>query len=125
MREMGRTILLTTHYLAEADALAERIVVIDRGRVIAEGSPSEIKGRATGRTIRFHSSATQERIRMLRPGLTVRRNGDLYEILTDAAEDVTRQLLTELGDMTALEITSAGLEDAFMALTNHEEERVA
>ena len=47
LREMGRTILLTTHYLAEADALADRIVVIDHGRVIAEGSPSQIKGSST------------------------------------------------------------------------------
>ena len=47
MRQTGCTILLTTHYLAEADALADRIAVIDRGRVIAEGSPSLIKGHGT------------------------------------------------------------------------------
>jgi ABC-2 type transport system ATP-binding protein len=46
LRETGRTVLLTTHYLAEADALADRLVVIDRGRILAEGTPVEIKGNA-------------------------------------------------------------------------------
>ena len=48
----GRGVVLTTHYLEEADALADRIVVLDRGRVIAEGTPSEIKSLVPGRRIR-------------------------------------------------------------------------
>src|SRR6187549_1984708 len=48
----GRSVLLTTHYLEEADALADRIVLIDRGRVIAEGTPAEIKARAANRKVR-------------------------------------------------------------------------
>jgi ABC-2 type transport system ATP-binding protein len=125
MRAIGRTILLTTHYLAEADALADRITVIERGRVIAEGTPSEIKGRATGRKIRFRCSASVEPLATIRPTLTILRSGDLYEIVTDTAEDVTRDLLAVVSDVTELEITGAGLEEAFVAMTRHEQERVA
>src|ERR1043165_6770127 len=52
----GRSVLLTTHYLAEADALADRIVVIDRGRIVAGGTPQAIKARAAGRKVRCHTS---------------------------------------------------------------------
>ncbi|MDQ2741930.1 MAG: ABC transporter ATP-binding protein, partial [Chloroflexota bacterium] len=55
MVEQGKTLVLTTHYLEEADALADRIVVIDHGKVIAEGSPAAIKGRLGGKTVRFHA----------------------------------------------------------------------
>ena len=48
----GKSVLLTTHYLAEAEALADRVIVIDRGRIIAEGTPDEIKSRAAGKRIR-------------------------------------------------------------------------
>src|SRR5438067_1231405 len=51
----GRTIILTTHYLEEADQLAERIVVIDRGVVIADASPVEIKSRVAGKRVSFQS----------------------------------------------------------------------
>ena len=54
--DRGRSVLLTTHYLQEADSLADRIVVIDRGRIIAEGTPAEIKGRASGKRIRCSTS---------------------------------------------------------------------
>ena len=125
MRDSGRSILLTTHYLAEADELADRIAVIDRGALVAEGSPAQIKGRASTRRIRFRSTATEERIRSVYPNLTLRSTAGSFEILTDAAEEVTRALLTGLADVSDLEISGAGLEEAFIALTNHEEERVA
>ena len=57
----GRSILLTTHYLEEADALATRIVVLNRGRVIADGSPAAIKGQAAGRQVRCRTRLSAER----------------------------------------------------------------
>ena len=54
----GRSVLLTTHDLAEADALADRIVVLFAGRIVAEGSAAEIKARAGGSTVRCTSGLT-------------------------------------------------------------------
>ena len=51
------TVLLTTHYLEEAEALAERVAVIDRGRLVAEGTPAEITGRIALRRVRFKATA--------------------------------------------------------------------
>ena len=51
LRDLGTTILLTTHYLDEAEHLADRVVVIDRGRVVAEGTPAELAARAGSRTV--------------------------------------------------------------------------
>jgi ABC-2 type transport system ATP-binding protein len=53
----GTTVLLTTQYLEEADRLAHRVVVLDRGRVVAEGSPAELKGRLGGNVVEMHVSA--------------------------------------------------------------------
>ena len=68
IREMisrGKTVLLTTHYLEEADALADRIVVINRGKVIAEGSPADIKRQTAGRRIRCVSSLDVAAVRRM------------------------------------------------------------
>src|SRR5438874_939921 len=54
----GKSVLLTTHYLEEADALADRVVVIDRGSIIAEGSPAQIKSRAAGKRVRVRTQLT-------------------------------------------------------------------
>ena len=68
----GKTVLLTTHYLDEADALADRVVVINKGCVIAEGSPSEIKAHSGGKTIRCVSRLRLETIRRI-PGVAAVR----------------------------------------------------
>src|SRR5437868_2969698 len=63
--DRGRSILLTTHYLGEADALADRIVVIDRGSVVVEGTPGDIKSRAAGKRIRCMTSVAPKAIESL------------------------------------------------------------
>src|SRR6266849_6209300 len=57
----GRTIVLTTHYLEEADQLAERVIVIDRGLVIADAPPAVIKSRVAGKRVRFSAPAVKEK----------------------------------------------------------------
>src|ERR1700693_4478800 len=57
---IGRTVVLTTHYLEEADQLAKRIIVIDRGLVIADASPQEIKARVAGKRVRFTAPAVTD-----------------------------------------------------------------
>ena len=56
----GKTVLLTTHYLEEADALAHRIVVINKGKIVSEGTPAEIKSVSAGRKIRCRTRLTAE-----------------------------------------------------------------
>ena len=64
----GKTVLLTTHYLNEADALADRILVLDKGAIMAEGTPAEIKARAMGKQIRCTSRLSLEEVRQIRRG---------------------------------------------------------
>jgi len=112
-----RTVVLTTHYLEEADALADRIVVLDDGRIIAEGTPAAIKSRAAAKRVHAVTRiepATLERL----PGVArVRRVGAATEILTADAEATTRFLMEHDATMHGLEVTGAGLEEAFLALT--------
>jgi ABC-2 type transport system ATP-binding protein len=117
----GRSVLLTTHYLEEADALADRIVLINRGRIIAEGTPAEIKARAAGRKVRCRTSLPLEQIAAL-PGVHgARRDGELTELFAADAEPLVRELLTRDPGLSALEVRGADLEEAFLALTGAEE----
>jgi ABC-2 type transport system ATP-binding protein len=118
----GRTVLLTTHYLEEADALADRIVLLDRGRIVAEGTPAEIKARVLGKRIRCRTQLTTAELAAL-PGVRdVRRLGDEIEIAAAAAEPVVRLLLARDPDLSALDVRGAGLEEAFLALTGNEDQ---
>ncbi len=121
----GRGIVLTTHYLEEADALADRIVVLDRGRLIAEGSPSEIKAWVPGRRIRVRSTMSVTEAGAL-PGVQrASRDGAWLELLTATAEPALRELMARdpaLADLTVLE---ASLEEAFLALTTTPKEAAA
>ena len=111
----GRTVVLTTHYLEEADALADRIVVIDHGRIIAEGTPSAVKAQTAGRKIRVVTKLSAAFVEAL-PGVTsARRDGAVFEILATEAESVVLELLQNDPSLSGLEVVSAGLEDAFFS----------
>jgi ABC-2 type transport system ATP-binding protein len=114
----GKTVLLTTHYLEEADALADRVVVINRGEIIAEGTPAEIKASTAGRRIRCLSSLDIETVRALPGVIEVRRDREALEIRTASAEPILRELLMRDLELSGIEVSSAGLEEAFLALTN-------
>jgi ABC-2 type transport system ATP-binding protein len=113
----GKSVLLTTHYLEEADALASRVVVIDKGRVIREGTPSEIKHGVSGRRIRCVTRLDSEQVRALPSVLSVQGDRDALVIYADRPEDVVRRLLLEDDSLHGLEVSAAPLEDAFLALT--------
>jgi ABC-2 type transport system ATP-binding protein len=113
----GRSVLLTTHYLEEADALADRVVVIHHGRVLAEGRPREIKARTAGRRIRCVTRLRPEQIEPW-PGVGAARwDGPVVEVLASEAEPVVRELLARDPGLTGLEVAPASLEEAFLALT--------
>ena len=114
----GRSIVLTTHYLEEADALADRVVMMNKGVVVADGAPHEVKALAASRRIRCVTSLESGRLAAL-PGVqSLRSDGAAVELLTNDAEHVTRQLLLADPMLTGLEVTGAGLEEAFLTLTS-------
>jgi len=112
-----KTVLLTTHYLQEADALADRVAVINKGEIIAQGTPAEIKAHTAGKRIRCITSLTIEALRRI-PGVTeVKEDREAVELHTGEAESVLRELLARDAKLAGLEVTAAGLEEAFLALT--------
>jgi ABC-2 type transport system ATP-binding protein len=113
----GKSVLLTTHYLEEADALADRVIVIDRGTIIAEGTPEQIKQRAAGKRIRCRTALSVDDVRAMPFVSTAETDGDALVIGTPASDIVIRELLARDPGLSDLEITSAGLEEAFLALT--------
>jgi ABC-2 type transport system ATP-binding protein len=113
----GKTILLTTHYLQEADALADRIAVIHQGEIIAQGTPAEIKSQTSGKRIRCITSLSVSSLRQIRGVTEVREDREAVEIHASVAEPVIRELLARDPSLSGLEISSAGLEEAFLSLT--------
>lgn len=115
--DRGKTVLLTTHYLQEADELADRVVVINQGTIIAEGTPSEIKAKTTGKKIRCVTRIPIEFICGLPGVLKACQDREAVEIQVSEAEPILRELLQQDSQLSGIEVTSAGLEDAFLALT--------
>jgi ABC-2 type transport system ATP-binding protein len=113
----GCAVVLTTHYLEEAEALADRVAVLARGRIVATGSVRQIRARVAQRRIRCVSALSAERVGAWPEVRSVCRDGDRIEIVTDAAEVVVRQLLFEDSDLSELEVQRAGLAEAFVEIT--------
>ena len=113
----GKTVLLTTHYLQEADALADRVAVINKGEIIAQGTPAEIKAKTAGKKIRCITQLSLGAVRELQGVTEVKEDREAIEIHAAEAEPVVRELLKRDATLSGLEVSSAGLEDAFLALT--------
>jgi ABC-2 type transport system ATP-binding protein len=120
----GVTILLTTQYLEEADQLADRIALLDRGRIVAEGTPEELKRRMPGAHIqlRFADAASlDEAARALRDGISDEEELVLRVPNEDGIRSL-RNVLARLGDDVAVEdlsIHTPDLDDVFFALTGN------
>lgn len=109
----GRTIIFATHYLEEADAFAHRVVVINRGRIIADGTGAEIKARVGGRMISFSGP---ERDYASLPGvLTVEYEGSRCFLRSGDSDATLRVLLTDPA-VRGVEVVAPNLEDAFLDL---------
>jgi ABC-2 type transport system ATP-binding protein len=118
----GRTILFATHYLDEADAYADRIVLVRQGRIVADGSAAEIKGLASGRTVRATLPDADPVALAALPGVDeVEVRGESVLLHASDSDQVARYLLNSTSARN-LEITSRNLEDAFIALTTDNEE---
>jgi ABC-2 type transport system ATP-binding protein len=120
MRELatrGHTIVFATHYLEEADAVADRVVVVAGGRLVADGTAAQVKAGATGRTITF--TAGPERPVEGLPGVTATDRTDSRVTLTSRDVEATlRALLADGGRLPDLEVRGASLEDAVLSLTS-------
>ncbi|WP_240799304.1 ABC transporter ATP-binding protein [Streptomyces sp. A0958] len=113
----GNTVLFSTHYLEEADENADRIVVIDRGRIVADGSGETIKGSAGRSQVSFDLAGRSTEGLELLPGVaTVEVTGDRALLHTDDS-DATVMELARLGMVRGLQVSLATLETAFLALT--------
>ena len=123
----GVTILLTTQYLEEADRLAHRIAVLDRGRLIAEGSPDELKRMVPGGHIRLEFSDADELDRAARAlGASLRDDEALaLQIPSDGDARSLRDLLDRLDDASievdGLSVRTPDLDDVFLSLTDRRE----
>ncbi len=120
LADRGKTVLLTTHYLEEADTLADRILVIAEGAVVAEGTPTEIKSRVAGRKVRCVTTLADEALANIHGVLRVEHTGAGVTLTVEGAEDVLRTLLAADRALHSLEVSSPALEDAFLALTQKE-----
>lgn len=112
----GRTIVFATHYLDEADAYADRIVLIRHGRIVADGSAAEIKNLASGRTVTATAPGVNRAVLLSLPGVDrVETRGERVIVHGRDSDSVARHLLHD--GAVDLEIVSTNLEDAFLALT--------
>ncbi|MFJ2746076.1 ATP-binding cassette domain-containing protein [Streptomyces sp. NPDC087440] len=116
----GKTVLFSTHYLTEADENASRIVVIDRGRIVADGSGDQLRRAAGGNLVSFDLAGRASEGLSVLPGVTeVEIRGDRARLRTDDS-DATVVALAEIGAIRGLEVAPATLEDAFLRLTDPE-----
>ncbi|WP_307797055.1 ABC transporter ATP-binding protein [Actinomadura barringtoniae] len=112
----GSTVLFSTHYLEEADAEADRIVVVDRGKVIADGTGEDIKRRVPGRTVSVDFTGSFTDLDALPHVVSSEVRGTRAHLHTTDS-DATVMALAQAGLLRNLEVKGAGLEEAFLTLT--------
>ena len=116
LADRGHTVVFATHHLEEADAVADRVVVMAGGRVVADGSTAEVKAGVSGRTIRF-SAAPDRRLDGLPAVTGTERRGDTVTLTTRDPEATLRALLADEAPLPGLEVRGASLEQAVLSLT--------
>lgn len=122
LRAEGTAIVLTTHYLEEADALAERIVLMAGGRLLADDTPAGIKARADGKRLRARTALSPTELAAWPGVLRAERTAAGTELVTREAEPVLRRWLAADPGLSELEVRALSLEEAFVSLT---QDRVA
>jgi ABC-2 type transport system ATP-binding protein len=109
LRSLGKTVLLTTHYLDEAEQLADRVAVLRDGAIVREGTPTELTGGALSEVeIRFRRNGAEEVIRTAEP--------------TRVLHELTAEALAVGGELEGLEVRRPTLEDVYLALTAEDED---
>jgi ABC-2 type transport system ATP-binding protein len=116
LAERGHTIVFATHHLEEADAVADRVVVIAQGRVVADGSAAQVKAGTSHRTISF-TAAPDAGLETLPAVTAIEHRGDRVLLTTNDPEVTLRALLADGGRLPGLEVRGASLEEAVLSLT--------
>ena len=125
MREFtaeGRTVVFATHYLDEADSFADRIVILSSGRIVADGTPAEVKSVVSGRSIRFEvdagaadaASSTLARLGGIR---SLEQRATRFTLVSDDSDASLRSILQLIPSARDIEVTAHTMDDAFLALT--------
>lgn len=118
----GCAVVLTTHYLEEAEQLADRICVMLRGRIVSDGSVDALRARVLVRAVRCQSQLDVMQVERW-PGVRqALREGAHLHLACDQVEAVVRRLLEADPALSALEVRPAGLEEAFCDLTNPQQQ---
>jgi ABC-2 type transport system ATP-binding protein len=119
----GRTVLFATHYLEEAEAFASRVVIIARGRIVADGSVAELKRNFGVHTVRFTNDGGDAVALERLPGVCeVEQSGATVTLNTTDADATARALLASGLDWRDLEVRSANLDDIFVTLVDQQAE---
>ena len=118
----GKTVVFATHYLEEADAYADRIILMSHGRIVADGAPTEIKATVGGRILRATlPGVALPELQALNGVTSVDRKGDAVTLICSDSDATLRGLLTTYPFIRDIEVRGAGLEEAFLELTLDDE----
>jgi len=121
-----KTVLFATHYLEEADAYADRVVLMAAGTIVADGPPTEIKAMVGSRRIRATLPGADPAMLAALPGVTdVDLRGEAISLVCSDSDVALRALLDASPDVRDIEVTGAGLEEAFVQLTHEDSEAEA
>jgi ABC-2 type transport system ATP-binding protein len=126
LREQGTSVLLSTHYLDEADALCDRLAIVDHGLVVAEGTPAELKRQVSGDVVALRladgdTARAQELLRAQPYTRELRPDGDRLRVYVDDGEHTLPPLLRTLEEgglgIRSISLDRATLDDVFLAKT--------
>ncbi|WP_043173381.1 ABC transporter ATP-binding protein [Streptomyces sp. NRRL B-24484] len=117
-RAQGTAVLVTTHLIEESAAVADRVVVLDRGRILADAPPEELVARLPDRTVTVRTRLDPREVERLPGALSVTAEQELIRIRTRSPEDLLRVLLDRDEQLSELRVQDAGLEEAVLALTD-------
>lgn len=118
----GKTVVFATHYLAEADEYADRIVLMSQGEIVADGASTEIRGLAVGQVVRATLAGVQEAELLALAGVkSVELRGDAIVLGCSDSDATVRNLFASYPTVKNLSVAGAGLEEAFMQLTGNRE----
>ncbi|MGP4021563.1 ABC transporter ATP-binding protein [Saccharopolyspora sp. 5N708] len=116
-RARGTGVLVTTHLIEEAAVVADRVVVLDHGRILAADRPEALMARLPDRTVTARTTLDRARLERLPGVVSISCDGDRVRLATRAPETLLRVLLSEDSDLTDLRVEGAGLADAVVGLT--------
>lgn len=122
LKESGTSIILTTHYLEEADSLSDRIVMLNQGRIIQEGTPDQIKSQVNTQKIQFVSDLNIATLATLNFVQKATQSNGRFELQSSNASGTLLDLFSKTQNVEQLTVTGAALEDAFLQLNRQQDE---